>query len=205
VGFYGDHIFPRVMNLVMANRHMREVRARVCDDLEGDVVELGFGTGLNLPHLPAEVCRLRAIEPSATAVRLASDRIAEADVPVEIAGLDGERLPLPDASVDAALSTWTLCTIPDPVAAIAEVRRVLRPGGTFHFVEHGRAPDGRVRRWQRRLNPVQRRLACGCHLDRDVPALLAEGGFEVERLDAYYAPAHPKPWGFTYEGVGRPR
>ena len=201
MSLYREQVFPRVMNAVMADARMSQARRRVCADLAGDVVEIGFGTGLNLPHLTAAVTRLRAVEPSGVAVRLARERIAAAPFPVEVAGLDGQSLPFGDASADGVLCTWSLCTIPDPVRAVAEARRVLRPGGRMHFVEHGRAPDEGVRRWQRRLNGLQQRLACGCHLDRDVPALLEAGGLRVARLDTYYAPGEPRPYGSMYEGV----
>jgi SAM-dependent methyltransferase len=134
-------------------------------------------------------------------VRLARERIGRAPCPVEIVGLDGQRLPIEDRSADAVLCTWSLCTIPDPVAAVREMRRVLKPGGRLHFVEHGRSPDERVRAWQRRLNGIQRRLAGGCHLDRDIPAVLAAGGLQVRTLDTYYGKGEPKPYGYLYEGT----
>ncbi|MBA2446054.1 MAG: class I SAM-dependent methyltransferase [Nocardioidaceae bacterium] len=199
--FYRDQVFPRLMNLMMDTKETRKARARVCSDLRGDVVEIGFGTGLNLPHMPSTVSRLRVVEPAELGVRLAQDRIAAAPVPVEIAGLDGHFLPFEDDSADAVLCTWTLCTIPDAVAAVREARRVLRPGGTFHFVEHGAAPDTAVRTWQNRLNGVQQRVACGCNLNRDIPALVAAGGLTIRRLDAYYTQGQPKMFGATSEGV----
>ncbi len=201
MAFYRDTVFPRVMNLLMDNKQNREIRARVCADLEGDVVELGFGTGLNLPHLPAAVTGLRAVEPSALGVQIARDRIVASSIPVMIAGLDGQALPFENHSADAVLCTWTLCTIPDAVAALREVRRVLRPGGTFHFVEHGAAPDSGVRRWQDRLNGLQQRVACGCNLNRDIPALIRAGGLGIVRLDTYYTPGQPKAFASAYEGV----
>ena len=202
--FYADKVFPRLMNRAMDTARTREIRARVCAGLAGEVVEIGFGSGLNLPHLPREVTRLHAVDPSGGAARLAAARIAASAVQVQLAGLDGQELPLPDASMDAALSTWTLCSIPDPAQALREVRRVLRPGGRLHFVEHGRAPDEAVRRWQARLNPLQRRVACGCHLDRDIPALLQTAGLRVERLAEYYAQGEPRSFGALYEGVAAP-
>ena len=201
MSLYREQVFPRVMNAVMANARMAQTRARVCAAVRGDVVEIGFGTGLNLPHLTPAVTRLRAVEPSGLGVRLAADRIATAPFPVEVAGLDGQSLPFEDASADEVLCTWSLCTIPDPVRAVQEVRRVLRPGGRMHFVEHGRAPDESVRRWQDRLNGIQRRLACGCHLNRDIPALIEAAGMRIERLDTYYGKGEPKPYGAMYEGV----
>ncbi len=145
------------------------MRDRVCARLSGAVVEVGFGSGLNVPHYPAGVTAIAAIEPSDVAWRLAAERVASSAVPVRRAGFDGQALPFEDDTFDSALSTWTLCTIPDVGAALAELRRVLRPDGTLHFVEHGLAPDDSVLRWQRRLEPVQKRLAGGCHLTRVDP------------------------------------
>ncbi len=201
MGVYRAQLFPRIMDKLMDTEQTREIRARVCSHLSGEVVELGFGTGLNLPHLPSTVTRVRAVEPLGLAIRLAAARIDAASVPVEVVGLDGESLPLDDASADAVLATWTLCSISDPVAAVREVRRVLKPGGRLHFVEHGRAIDAGVRSWQERLNPIQRRLACGCNLTRDIPSLLAAGGMAVDRLSTYFARGEPRPFGATFEGT----
>jgi SAM-dependent methyltransferase len=201
VSFYGDHVLPRIMNVVMNSQEDRKIRARVCAGLTGEVVEIGFGTGHNLPYLPSGVKRLRAVEPSQLAVRLAGPRIAASPVAVEVAGLDGQRLPLADDSADSLLSTWSLCTIPDPVAAVAEMRRVLRPGGILHFAEHGLAPDESVRKWQQRLNGVQQRVAGGCHLSRDIPAIIEGAGMTITRLDTYYGKGQPKPYAAMYEGV----
>lgn len=199
--WYRDHVFVRVMDRVLDNPPTRAIRARVCEPLAGEVVELGFGTGLNLPFVPDSVTRLCAVDPLEAGRRLAADRLAASPVAVEFVGLDGEHLPLADASVDHALCTYTLCSIPDPVAAVREVRRVLRPGGELHFAEHGRAPEQRLLRWQRRLNPLQQVLACGCQLDRDIPAILEAGGLRVDRLDTYYKAKEPKLFAWTYEGV----
>ncbi|GAC1327954.1 MAG: class I SAM-dependent methyltransferase [Mycobacteriales bacterium] len=201
VGFYGEHVLPRIINVALNTEEARAIRARVCSGLAGDVVEIGFGSGLNLPFLPPEVSRLRVVEPAGLGVRLAGARIAAAAVPVEVVGLDGQRLPLADDSVDAVLSTWTLCTIPDPGAAVREVHRVLRPGGVLHFAEHGRAPEESVRTWQRRLNGVHGWVAGGCHLDRDIAAILEAGGLAVTRLDRYYNKGEPKAFGSMYEGI----
>ena len=201
MGFYGDRVFPRAMNRLMDTKQTREARARVCASLSGDVVEIGFGTGLNLPHLPPAVTVVRAVDPLERGRDFASARIAASPVSVEFVGLDGQSLPLGDDSVDAALSTWTLCSIPDPVAAVRELNRVLHPGGRLHFVEHGCSPDERVLKWQRRLNPIQRRVACGCNLDRDIPSILEDGGLRVDSLTSYYMKGVPKILGWTFEGV----
>lgn len=141
MGVCTDRVLPHLMNRLMDDADNRATRQRVCAGLHGEVAEVGFGSGLNLPHLPAEVTQLYAVEPSRDSVRLAGDRIAAAASPVRVVGLDGQRLPFEDASMDAVLWTWSLCTIPDAVAAVREMRRVLRPGGRLHFVEHGLAPD----------------------------------------------------------------
>jgi SAM-dependent methyltransferase len=201
VSFYGDHVLPRIMNVVMDGKEDRKVRSRVCAGLTGEVVEIGFGTGHNLPYLPPGVRRLRAVEPSQLAVRLAGPRIAASPVAVEVVGLDGQRLPLADDTADFLLCTWSLCTIPDPVAAVAEMRRVLRPGGVLHFAEHGLAPDESVRKWQQRLNGMQQRVAGGCHLSRDIPAIIESAAMTITHLDTYYGKGQPKPYGAMYEGV----
>jgi ubiquinone/menaquinone biosynthesis C-methylase UbiE len=200
MSFYGERVLPRIVNVVMNTKQTRMIRQRVCADLTGDVVEIGFGTGHNLPYLPSTVRSLRAVEPAGLGVRLAQERIAAAGVPVQVVGLDGQDLPLENDSADAVLCTWSLCTIPDPVAAVREMRRVLRPGGQLHFVEHGRAPDEDVRRWQDRLNGIQQRMAGGCHLNRDIPAILADGGMRITALDAYYGKGEPKAYGSLFEG-----
>lgn len=204
MGFYGERVFPRIMNALMDTKETRRIRAEVCAPLRGEVVEIGFGTGLNLPYLPAEVTRLVAVDPLLRGRALAGERLAASAVPVEFVGLDGQHLVLADGSVDAALSTWTLCSIPDPAAAVREIARVLRPGGSFHFVEHGRAPDAGVHGWQDRLNGMQQRVACGCSLTHDIAAVVGAGAMVVQQLDTFYAKGHPKTHGWTYQGIAIP-
>ena len=199
MGVYQKHLQPRLLNATMSSGATHAIRRRVCAGLRGDVVEIGYGSGLNQPHLPPPVASVTALEPSGVALRLAAGRRAASSVPVVVAGDDAQRMPLPDDRFDAALSTWTLCGIPDPAAALREVRRVLRPGGVLHFVEHGVAPDDVVRRWQRRGNALNKRLA-GCVLDRDVAALLAASGLELLTLRTYYEKGVPRPAGYFYEG-----
>ena len=192
MGLYGDHILPRIINTLCGMKTVEPLRRRVCDGLEGDVVEIGFGSGLNVPFYPATVTRVAAVEPADVGWKLADKRLRATSVPVQRSGLDGQSLPFDDNSYDAALSTWTLCTIPDVAGALAEVRRVLKPGGTLHFVEHGLAPDENVRRWQRRLDPLQQRLFGGCHLTRPVVDLLTAAGFTITELDVFYEDGSPK-------------
>jgi ubiquinone/menaquinone biosynthesis C-methylase UbiE len=204
MGLYDDRVLPHIINVVMNTKQTRTIRARVCADLKGEVLEIGFGTGHNLPFIPAAVTRLLAVEPSGRSVELARGRIASTSVDVEVVGLDGQRLPVDDQSVDAVLCTWSLCTIPDGVAAVREARRVLRPGGRFHFIEHGAAPDAKIRRWQDRLNPIQNRIGGGCNLNRDIARIVEAGGFTLTKLDRYYSPGEPKAFGSMYEGIATP-
>ena len=201
MGFYGEHILPRVINSLCDMKVAREQRARVCDGLAGEVVEIGFGSGLNAPFYPRAVTGVAAVEPADVAWKLAAQRVRAAGVPVERAGLDGQSLPFEDDRFDAALSTWTMCTIPDLQAALAELRRVLKPDGELHFVEHGLAPDENVQRWQHRLNPVQNRLFGGCHLDRPIVESIRAAGFEVRDVDRFYEQGSPKVLGAHALGV----
>ena len=200
MGIYQEQLLPRFQDLIMSRKSAREVRARVCEGLRGDVVEIGFGSGLNSPYYPTEVTKVLAVEPSKVCMRLAEPRIARASITVEMAGLNGEHLDLPSESFDAVLSTWTLCTIPDVAAALAEIRRVLKPEGAFHFVEHGHAPDTSVAKWQHRLEPLNKRFAGGCHLTRRIADSIEQAGFAFGQLDTYYFNGEPKPFGFTFEG-----
>ena len=199
MGIYQDQVLPRVTDAVMSRREFTSIRDRVSAALDGEVLEIGFGSGLNVPHYPAAVTRVRAVDPATAGRRLAAKRVAASPVPVEFIGLNGQELPLEAASVDHVLMTWTLCTIPDAERALSEVYRVLRSGGSFHFVEHGRSPDARVARWQDRLTPWQRRLAGGCHLNRPIGLLVADSGLDLTRMENYYAKG-PKPFGYMFEG-----
>ncbi len=189
MGMYQDQLLPRLLDLSMRRGKFAEQRAQVTAGLDGEILEIGFGTGLNVLFYPAEVKRV-----------LAARAEAGHPVPVDFAGLDAAALPTADASMDHVLSTWTLCTIPDASQALAEIYRVLRPGGTLHFAEHGLAPDPAVARMQRRLNPVQRRLVGGCHLDRPIRTLITDAGFRVTELETGYV-AWPRALSYSYLGV----
>lgn len=201
MGLWERRLLPRLIDACNNSPHAQQVRERMCAGLAGDVLEIGFGSGLNVPYYPAAVRRVLAVDPSDVGWDLAAARVAAGRVPVDRVGLDGQVLPLPDHSVDAALSTWTLCTIPDPAAALAEVRRVLKPGGRLTFVEHGLSPDAGVATWQRRLDPLQRRLVGGCRLTLPVLPLVLDAGFTVERVENEYERGAPRPLGYLYEGT----
>jgi ubiquinone/menaquinone biosynthesis C-methylase UbiE len=204
MGLYSDHVVPRIVDVVCNMKATHPQRRRVCQGLAGDVVEIGFGSGLNVPFYPPTVTQVTAVEPADLGWKLAAKRLREARVPVHRAGLDAESLPFPDDHFDAALSTWTMCTIPDIGGALGELRRVLKPGATLHFVEHGLAPDERVRRWQHRLDPVQQRVAGGCHLNRPILELLQNAGYSLTELDVFYEEGTPKVLGAHSLGVARP-
>ena len=204
MGLYGDRILPRIINVACGMRASDPQRARVCAGLDGEVIEIGFGSGLNIPFYPDSVSRVVAVEPSDLAWKLAAKRLEASTVNVERAWLDAQALPFEDSTFDSALSTWTLCTIPDVEAALAELRRVLRPGGTLHFVEHGLAPDEGVARWQHRLDPIQQRVFGGCHLNRPIADLLTGAGFDLKEVDAFYEEGGPKIFAALTLGVAAP-
>ena len=201
--FWTDEVVPRVTDKMLGSREVAGHRRRVIEGLRGDVVEIGFGSGLNVPHYPTEVTTVFAVDPSRVGRKLSAERVAASAVPIRFVGLDGESLPLDDESCDAALSTFTLCTIPDAGRAVREVYRVLRPGGRFHFLEHGLCPEAGVAKWQQRFNPIQQRLAGGCTLDRPIDGLVRDAGFEITELhhDQLAGPDFMKPWSYLYEGT----
>ena len=200
MGFYREQIVPRVIDKACGGPDIRPMRERTCAGLSGVVIELGFGSGLNITSYPPEVTLVHAIEPSKVGTSLSAERVAASPIPIKFSGLRGESLPLADASCDAALCTFTMCTIPGVDAAMLELRRVLRPGAPFHFLEHGTAPDENIRRWQHRLEPLQKRLADGCHLTRDPVEIARTAGFRIESFESSYMRG-PKPW--VYFTFGR--
>ena len=200
MGVYGDQILPRAIDLALRGGEFARLRARVAAGLAGHVLEIGFGSGLNIPYYPAGLTRVQAVDPASVGRKLAAKRAAACPVPIDYIGADAQSLPADDASVDSVLSTWTLCTIPDATGALAEICRVLRPGGAFHFVEHGLAPDPAVARLQQRLTPLQHRAFGGCHLNRRIDQLVAAADLELTRMDTYYMKG-PRALGDTFEGV----
>jgi len=203
MGVWENHLLPRFIDVFLGTREVRGHREDAVAGLSGSVVEIGFGSGLNVPLYPAAVTRVLAVEPSSTGRKLGAKRISSSPVPIEFVGLDGQELQMDDESVDAALSTFTLCTIPDVGRALDEVRRVLRPGGQIHFLEHGLATDPDIAAKQHRFNRFEQRVAGGCNLDRPIDQLVSQAGFEMTELrnDWMKGPRAMKPWGYLYKGI----
>jgi ubiquinone/menaquinone biosynthesis C-methylase UbiE len=204
MAFYNDWALPRILNLMMDMKAVREERKKCLAGVSGTVLEVGFGSGHNLPFYPAAVQRVVAVDPSTESAKLARKRIAAAPFPVEYVPLMGEHIAAPDASFDCVVSTYTLCTIPDPAAALAQMRRVLKPAGRFFFVEHGRSLEPKVRRWQDRLNGLQQKMCGGCNMNRDIAGLVRQAGFSFEQIDQYYVEGQPKIVACLTRGIARP-
>lgn len=198
--WYERHILPTALDFACGMPMIGRMRQRVVPQARGRVLEVGIGTGLNMRYYDkTRVTHITGLDPALQLHPLAQERIAQAGLPVDLVGLSAEKIPLPDASFDTVLITYTLCTIPDAHAALLEMRRVLAPTGKLLFCEHGRAPDASVQRWQTRLQPVWGPLAGGCHLGRDIPALLTAAGFTLPELQTRYLPG-PRPFTFHYWG-----
>jgi len=204
VGFYTRRIFPRLLDLAMRNPWATRERRRLIPRATGVVLEIGAGPGLNFAHYTRSTARVVALEPSPGLARVASRRRAASGVRIDWVQGVGETLPLADVSVDTAVLTWTLCSVADPGRSLAEVRRVLKPAGRLLFVEHGRAPDAAVRRWQERVTPHWRRFSGNCHLDRPIESLIRGAGFEMVELEAEYIGLRPKTMTYFYRGVATP-
>jgi ubiquinone/menaquinone biosynthesis C-methylase UbiE len=203
MGFYADRIVPVLIDLSMRNRLLRPYRQRVVSAAEGRVLEIGIGSGLNLPLYGARVAHVTGLDPSPRLLDRTRHAVREISVPVDLVEGSAETIPLDAASVDTVVTTWTLCSIPDAPRAVAEMRRVLRPEGRLLFVEHGCSPDPRIRWWQDGLTPIWRRIGGGCHLNRAITDLITSAGFRIERLDTGYMRG-PNPMTFMYEGSARP-
>jgi ubiquinone/menaquinone biosynthesis C-methylase UbiE len=204
MGLYDRFILPRLIDAACSAGPIDKQRAKIVPQAEGVVLELGFGSGLNLPHYdPRKVQRLIALEPSQGMLARAKDKASVSPFQVDVLPETAEALSLGEASVDTVLVTYSLCTIPDPVSALAAARRVLKPGGKLLFCEHGVAPDAEVQRWQRRIEPVWKVIGGGCHLTREIPKLVAAAGFAIDRMDTMYLPKSPRWAGYNYWGAAR--
>lgn len=204
MGFYGDVILPRLCHLAMRNERLVPYRERVIGGARGRVLEIGVGSGVNLPFYGSGVREVLALEPAAPLIDMARAVPRKSALPIRFLEASAEAIPLDDRSVDTVVTTWTLCTIPQADMALSEMRRVLRPGGRLLFVEHGLAPDEGVRRWQNRLTPAWKCISGGCHLNRPIRAAIEAGGFRLDRLETGYMTG-PKPMTFMYEGSAEPR
>jgi ubiquinone/menaquinone biosynthesis C-methylase UbiE len=204
MGFYQDQIVPLLINWSMRQKNLAAYRARIIPAAEGRVLEIGIGSGLNLPFYSRNVARVIGLEPSPRLLAMARLVERTGNGSVEFIEGSAEAIPLADASVDTVVTTWTLCSIPDALRALRDMRRVLRSGGRLLFVEHGRAPDPNVIWWQDRLTPVWKRLGGGCHLNRAIGTLIEDAGFQFDRLQTGYM-CGPKPMTFMYEGSACPR
>jgi ubiquinone/menaquinone biosynthesis C-methylase UbiE len=204
MGLYAKHIFPRLMDRFMRGQEFQRLREDLLTSADGDVLEIGLGTGLNLACYPQRVLRLRAVDPTPLLPARVAKRSATVSFPVEITHLSAERLPYEDGSFDCVVSTWTLCTIPDSVQALREVRRVLKPTGRFLFLEHGRSDNAATAAWQDRLNPIQNVLGCGCNLNRRIDQLISKAGLHILQLDRFVMEGVPRIGGELYRGIATP-
>jgi ubiquinone/menaquinone biosynthesis C-methylase UbiE len=202
MGWYEERVVPKLVDWACGSKNMNRWREKATAGLHGDIVEIGFGSGRNVELYPAELHKVFAVEPSEKAMAMAKERVSTSHVLIERVGLVGEDLPLTDNSCDGALCTFTLCTVSDPAKVLSELKRVLKPGASLHFLEHGIAPDGSVAKWQQRLNGFEKKVAGGCHLTRDPLTLFKQAGCEVEVIRQRYAKG-PKPWSYFTVGTAR--
>jgi SAM-dependent methyltransferase len=203
--FYKDHVYPYLVSALGNPKPIDDIRRRIVPLAQGSVLEIGVGPGVNFTHYdPTRVTNVYALEPNPGMLRRAEEQQRQAEVKIEFLDLPGERIPLADASVDTVVSTFTLCTIPGVVEAIQGVRRVLKPGGNLIFFEHGLSPDPAVQRWQKRSEPLFRWAFEGCHVTRNIPALIGKGGFDIDQIDAGYISPFPKSGSYCWWGVAQP-
>ena len=201
---YRRIIFPRLLDLALSGEGMERYRRQLLAHVQGSVLEIGFGTGLNLSCYPEHIRKITGVDPNPGMGSLARRRIASSPIAVDWQVADAQELPFPSQSFDSVVSTWTLCSIPNVAKALREIRRVLRAGGKLFFLEHGLSEDPQVQRWQNRLNPLQKVIADGCNLNRDMARLIREAGFRFEQLERFYMADQPKLIGYTYQGIALP-
>lgn len=204
MSFYEERILPHIIDCACSLGQVMKLRSQVVPAAKGIVLEVGMGSGINLAlYNPSTVNLVYGLEPSEGMRRKARENIENAHVPITLLDLPGERIPLDDETVDTILLTFTLCTIPDSQAALAQMLRVLKPGGELLFIEHGLAPERPVKTWQNRVNPVWKRVSGGCQLNRPISTLIADAGFDIETLETLYIPGAPRIAGYIYKGVAR--
>ncbi|MBE9076624.1 class I SAM-dependent methyltransferase [Romeria aff. gracilis LEGE 07310] len=197
---YSQIVFPRLLDWSMSSESMQVYRQELLAGVTGNVLEIGFGTGLNMPYYPHTVSHLTVVDPNPGMKPIARRRTEDSTIPVEFQLLSGESLPMPDGVYDSVVSTWTLCSIPDIEQALAEIHRVLKPGGRFFFIEHGLSDEAKIQTWQHRLTPIQKVVADGCHLNRSMAKLIGQF-FDQLEVDQFYARGLPKVVGYFYKGI----
>ena len=203
MGLYAKYLLPRLINLAMRNKDVTRLRAECVPKARGDVLEIGIGSGLNLPFYSSEVRRVYGVDPSLELQRMAAKKTSAVPFQVSFFSQSAEQpVPLPDASIDTVVMTWTLCSITNPAATLQQIKRVLKPSGQLIFVEHGRSPDLRVKAWQDRITPLWKRIGGGCHLNRKADDLVSAAGFEISELKTFYLPGL-RPMTYTYQGLAR--
>ena len=201
MGIYSKHIFPRVINLVMSTGQFKKARSQTLAGVDGEIFEIGFGTGMNLPFYPDSVQKIVTADINPGMGKFAQRNIDESNIEVDLRVLNGESLPIDDESFDSVVCTWTLCSIVNVEQALSEIRRILRPDGKFYFVEHGLADDSKIRKWQDRITPLWKIVGDGCHLNRNMKELIQDQKFSFLKLDNYYMEKGPRAFGYMYQGI----
>jgi ubiquinone/menaquinone biosynthesis C-methylase UbiE len=206
MGFYSKYLFPRMLDWALGNPELGKYRRRALEAARGKVLEVGFGTGLNLPYYPEAVNEITAIDPESMLPERVAERIKKSPVPVNFVQLDASgKLPFADATFDSIITTWTLCSIENVEPALAEMRRLLKPDGRYIFFEHGRSDNAKTAKWQDRFNPVEKVIGAGCNINRPIDRLVKAAGFEIENLERFVMPKTPRLLGEMYRGVARIR
>ena len=203
MGLYAKYLFPHILNFAMSSEKFVDIRRGLLGSVKGETLEIGFGTGLNLPHYPATLTHVTAVDVNPGMQKLARRQIEPSGIEVRYETMDGEHLPFADELFDSIVSTWTLCSIPNVGSALSEIHRLLKPDGRFFFVEHGLSEDPAIQAWQRRFTPVQKVVGDGCHLDRDIESLIRSAGFRFIEIKKFYMEKVPRIGGYLYRGIAR--